>query len=241
MASENAQPGDPGILSGSVIAFRYRERAVSFFVNNEKDVIQRHHVSGDFYEREELWLLERFFPRGGVFLDAGANVGNHVVFAGHFLFPSQIIVIEPNPAARLLLDINIRLNNLARLVDASVARYGLADAAGFAAAVTPPCNLGGTWLDAAGGGEIPLVRGDDVLLGRRIDFIKLDVEGMELRALDGLSEVIRTNRPGMFIEVDNSNIDGFQAFLALAGYVIYARCKRYAENENFVVLAVEKA
>jgi FkbM family methyltransferase len=242
VSSENSQHDGPVALAGSVVAFRHRGCAVSFFVENEHDVIQCHHAQGVFYEREELSIIEEYFPRGGVLLDIGANIGNHSVFAGYFLFPSQIIVIEPNPAACRILDINIRLNNFSRLVDMSLSRFGFADAAGLAVAVTPPGNLGGTRLDACQRtGGLPLVRGDDVLLGRRVDFIKLDVEGMELRVLDGLSEVIRAHRPGMLVEVDARNNEGFEQFLARMGYAIRVRCKRYQANENFLILPVERA
>src|SRR5688500_7711411 len=53
---------------------------VKFFVANEGDHIQRFHLQGRFYEAEELELIGRYF-RNGVFVDIGANVGNHSLYA----------------------------------------------------------------------------------------------------------------------------------------------------------------
>jgi len=54
--------------------------AVRFFVNNPADVIQRHHMAGEFYEQEDLALIARHLRPDSRYLDVGANVGNHVIY-----------------------------------------------------------------------------------------------------------------------------------------------------------------
>jgi Met-10+ like-protein len=56
---------------------------------------------GVFYEREELEIIATHF-KGGTFVDIGANVGNHSIFAAKFLGASKVIAFEPNPTAYVI-------------------------------------------------------------------------------------------------------------------------------------------
>ena len=54
----------------------------------------------------------------------------------------------------------------------------------------------------------------------RTDFIKIDVEGMELEALDGADKTIKNNRPVLLIEKIKSNSGEINAWLKDRGYVL---------------------
>ena len=70
-------------------------------------------------------------------------------------------------------------------------------------------NLGATRLVVAEDGGIE-TRSLDALIGAdRIDFIKIDAEGMELEVLDGAAGLIARDRPVIWIEVLRKNIMGF--------------------------------
>ncbi len=225
-----------------IVTTDYKDKNIKFAVDDRNDLIQGHHLRGTFYEIEELGIIEAYFPRGGVLLDVGSNVGNHAIFAAKFFSPARIIVIEPNPPTIAILRANIQINDLENIVDLSLLGIGLCDFTGWANSHTPAGNLGATHLiPAPDATAIRLARGDDLLADRRVDFIKMDVEGMELSALRGLNGVITSNRPIMFIEVDNSNRDGFFRYLDEIGYVIEDRYRRYPVNENFLVVPPEKA
>jgi FkbM family methyltransferase len=227
-------------VDGSVCSAIVTGREIQFFVVNKRDEIQQHHAQGQFYEAEELEIIARFFPRGGVFVDIGANVGNHIIYVGNYLHPMQIIAIEPNPVAIPILKINVALNGLQRLVDLSQLGVGLSDVPRWAHALVPLDNLGGTVMNIVEGSEgLPLMPGDDILLRRRVDFIKMDVEGMEMPVLAGLAGTIAKWRPAMFVEVENRNADAFHAWIGAHDYVTACRYRRYPANENFMVLPVE--
>jgi hypothetical protein len=100
--------------------------------------------------------------------------------------------------------------------------------------------LGGTRLSIAEeAGGLPMIRGDDILMQRRVDFIKIDVEGMEMAVLAGLVGTIAKWRPPMFIEVDISNAEAFQEWIRVHGYVTARKYRRYPTNENYMVVPVE--
>jgi FkbM family methyltransferase len=208
---------------------------VFFTVNNPRDTIQRCHVDGTFYEPEELAIIARHFPIGGTFLDIGANVGNHTLYVAKFLRASRIVCFEPNPPAIALLESNVWLNGLARIVDGSYLGIGLSDHAQENVAMRyGRGNLGGGRI-VQEVGSIRLERADFLLAGQRFDFIKIDVEGMELAVLAGMSGLLATHRPRMFIEVDNGNAAGFQTWLEEAGYQVLEEFRRYKVNSNFLV------
>jgi FkbM family methyltransferase len=213
-----------------------------FFVADPDDVIQHSHVVGLFYEAEELAIISEFFPPGGVFVDIGANVGNHTIYVGRFLHPRQAIPFEPNPAAIEILRINLALNGLQRVADLSHLGVGLSDTPGNAQIKAPAHNLGAAHLEMSdGAGALPLIRGDSVLSQRCVDFIKMDVEGMELRVLAGLDATITQWRPAMFIEVENGNAEAFREWLKLHNYVTERTYRRYDANENYMVIPREMA
>lgn len=64
--------------------------------------------------------------------------------------------------------------------------------------------------------EIETVALDDVLEGKRITFIKMDIEGAEYEALQGARKLITENRPRMAISVYHK----FEDFVTLANLVL---------------------
>lgn len=208
---------------------------VFFTITNPRDVIQRHHAGGEFYELEELEIIRRACPFGATFVDIGANIGNHSLFATKFLRVRKVIPFEPNPVAIEILRCNLELNGVTGLCDLSHLGKGLADQSMAGLSIDAPArNLGGGRM-VEGGGSLEVIRGDEALAGEEVDFIKIDVEGMEMKVLSGLQETIRRCRPRLFVEVDRSNRDALRAWLGAAGYRVAARFRRYRANENFLL------
>ena len=227
-------------LPGMIVYSPFYGRPVQFFVRNVADTIQNHHVTGRFFELPELQAVHRHFPKGGVYLDVGANVGNHVLFVALAELTDKIIVIEPNPDAIALLQANLRLNELT-FVDRSFLGVGLSDVEVQAELVKPPPNnLGEAFVRDNPKGQIRLVTGDSLCAGRAIDFIKIDVEGHEMRVLAGLEQVIAANRPVMLVEVDRANREAFDAWVGARRYEVAESFKPRVENENLLVRPVEK-
>ena len=210
-------------INGTIVSSRIMGQCVSFFVADETDLIQKEHFEGKFYESEELKIVSEFFHPGEIFVDIGANVGNHTVFVARFLSPLRVIVIEPNPAALAILKANIALNHLDSRVDASHLGIGLSNISARAVAMTPAGNLGGTRLQfCEEQSGLRVVPGDALLFEHRIDFLKIDVEGMEIDVLDGLKRTIAEQRPRIFIEVDNPNVGKFFEWTKINNYYIAA-------------------
>lgn len=227
----------PVLIPGIVALVEFRQQKVRFFVSNLADTIQNCHANGNFYEYEELMIIQDNIAPGAVFLDIGSNVGNHAVFVGTYCDPKAMILIEPNPAAIQILELNLLLN--AMTADVRHLGLGLSDGASRAEAAWEPNNLGGARMIAQDEGPIRLVSGDSLFAERNIDFIKMDVEGHEMAALAGLEATIAASRPKIFIEVDNANHAAFEAWCVSHDYVAINSYRRYRGNENFLVIPAE--
>ena len=220
---------------------------IRFFIDDPIDTIQRRHLKGEFYEREELEIISRHFRPTGVFLDVGANVGNHAVFAAKILKASRLILVEPNPKALAILVRNLALNGIDG--DTTVVhRYALSDHSGFGRIVPRyRHNLGAAQVfrltddnSEAGNAVVLYVTGDEITLDESIDFVKIDVEGQAVEVLRGLQRTIAANRPPIFIEIDDAILPDFESWLAESRYAIVDRFVRYATQANYMILPAER-
>lgn len=221
--------------SEQVSEVNFRNTTLKFHISNPRDHIQRRHQAGNLYEVEELLLIEKYFPSGGVFCDIGSNVGNHSVFVGKFLNPSKIVLFEPNPAACDILKRNIALNHLEAVSDLSCVEFGLSDEDSVGNAIDyPDNNLGaGRVVSKNDGAGIRLRPGDDIL-PKKVDFLKIDVEGMELNVLSGLQETLSNSRPDILIEVVIDTYHDVLDLLHSHGYRVLHSIRRYGVNLNLL-------
>ncbi len=227
-----------GVSQGTVVRFKWENRQISFFVANPKDSIQRHHLSGEFYEQEELSIISKHWRADGAFVDIGANVGNHTVFVSKFLETPKLIVFEPNPPAVTILQLNLLLNQCDR-VDRNFLGLALGSVEGLVNMVPDPVhhdNLGGNSTMPDPQGEVVVVAGDTLLAHERVAFLKIDIEGMELDVLHGLRQTITRWRPNIFIEVRDKNVDTFNRWALEAGYRVVETFARYMNVKNYMLV-----
>ncbi len=77
--------------------------------------------------------------------------------------------------------------------------YGLYDRNGTVRFSTCGYDAGSARVSKTGDTSIKVRRMDDVLIGKRVTFIKMDIEGSELAALKGAEQIIRTQKPKLAI------------------------------------------
>lgn len=139
---------------------------------------------------------------GGGVIDVGANVGNHSLF--YALQGADVLSFEPNPAA---------INRLSRKIAANPGlqihpiQKGLSDRAdSLALSIPDHANLGTASLAKVVGSRslnVEVECGDEIeaiMKIKRIDWIKVDVEGHETSVLLGLRQTISSHRPALFFE-----------------------------------------
>ena len=168
-----------------------------------------------FHELKELMWLHRFLTPHMVVVDIGANQGEYTLFAAKRVTFGRVLAFEPMPSMYNLLCDNITLNNY---INVDVFALGLSDKAGSLELYNGlneneglgTFYPGDTSLNSI---TVSLNTLDQLFKLKRLDFIKMDIEGSELYALRGAHKVIKTYRPYVMIEINES------AYTA-AGYTI---------------------
>lgn len=216
----------PRLTIGGIIRIGHQAEAYEIFVADPRDHIAGELLKGGFYETEELEIIARHVKTGARIVEVGANIGNHTVYFERIMKCSRNTVFEVNPTAIRALEINIRLNEL-QGVDTRWLGIALSDRDGVGEIHVPQRNLGGTSFVPGDTGSFTCRRGDSLLAGEEVDFIKIDVEGGELQVLEGLSGLIDRCDPMIFIEIDKPNDDAFHAWVKANRYDVVDRYRRY--------------
>lgn len=142
------------------------------------------------YDREEIAFLRRSF-QGGTFVDLGANVGFWSAFVAHRWPQARVIAVEANPNTFGVLQTNIALNGFTRLTALNV---GVAGEDGVLPLhLNETGNRGGDSLKRGGPNartiEVPVRRLSALLEEqgvRAVEFLKADIEGMEVEVVGEL-------------------------------------------------------
>lgn len=180
--------------------------------------------------RARLYDLAR---PGGVVIDVGSNIGEVLLGLSRRVGPpGRAIGFEANPETLKLCQANIALNPT---LPAEVHGVGLGDADGTLFLHRPAAtNSGADRLrsDIGGGVAVPVTTLDRFVEKnalRRVDLIKIDVEGFEMKVLAGAEAALARFRPLLFVELCDSNLReqgstaaDLIAWLEARGYAIEA-------------------
>lgn len=137
-----------------------------------------------------LGFLEYLRPHlGGVTVDMGANIGTHSIYYSQY---SHVHCFEPNAIAFECLEHNMKGQD-ATLYNMAI---GSKDAA---ISMTTPEDGNYGAIYTIPGGDIPVSTIDELCLDA-CDFIKIDIEGDEIAALEGGINTIKKFKPVICVE-----------------------------------------
>ena len=178
-------------------------------------------IYGEWAEHE-LSILRSYILAGATVVDVGANIGTHTLPFSRWVQNGRVVAIEAQPALCDILTLNCRRNAITN-VDVVNAICG--EKRGhleFRPDYASEENFGGIsfanaasdtrlaifrWLDRLSGStaaSIPVVTLDDLFRNKKVSFIKLDIEGMELDALRGARELIDRCQPVISFEQNST-------------------------------------
>ncbi len=188
------------------------------------DAISRKIMIDGIFEKKELMALKAFLlsqPNSrDTCLDIGGNIGNHALYFANLF--DQVISFEPNPATFQVLALNAKL-----VENISAVNVGIGDQTITLPATVDNLNIGGARVSAGevSNIEFSLVALDEYLLSKApasISFIKMDVEGYELKALQGATQTLQRHQPMLALELhvkkNPSEVGKILAFLTGQGY-----------------------
>jgi FkbM family methyltransferase len=150
------------------------------------------------YETGTTLLMERILKPGMVVIDVGAHVGYYALLAARLVGQEgRVYAFEADPANYRLLSENIELNSYSNLHAFSQA---VTDHSGQLSFFLSPfgSDRNSLYAENTGGGarevQVTAIALDEFIASVReaqIDLIKMDIEGAELAALEGMKETIK--------------------------------------------------
>lgn len=189
------------------------------------------HCYGEF-SPGEVEMFDALIQPGHVVIDAGANIGAHTVwFARRARF---VFAFEPQRILFQVLCANIAMNEF---MNVQTYQMALGEAPGEVRVpvldVTVENNFGGLCAKGHDEGEPVGLMALDQMSLPRLDFIKIDVEGMELDVLKGAVNQIERHRPVLYVENDRKeNSEELKDFIAGLGYAVEEHTTRLFSPEN---------
>lgn len=210
-----------------------------------------------FHEFREFQFLHRYLKPEMVFVDVGANQGEYSLFAAKRLTSGAVLAFEPLSSIRSAFEENIRLNGFSNI---TVFPFGLSSKEEMLTIHEFENVHEGLATFFPGekqtkvSGTVPLRRLDDVISGHnpgRVDFVKIDIEGGELKALQGCTAVVEQYRPTFMIEINEQTYglagyspDDVLAFFSSRNYLpfelkkrgVVAKCERLPAYGNILFI-----
>lgn len=181
-----------------------------------------------FYEAEILEKWSPIFRDARIALDIGANIGNHSIYWATEMQFDAIYSFEPLPANYERLINNVASNGLSNVITINKA---ISDQPGTVVVDRyDEKNLGGTSFTKTDINSSQVVQATSVdkFVAENqidtIDFIKIDTEGNEVKALLGMNKTVQTFYPVIWVEVS---------------YQSYAKVMEILTSENYVLADCE--
>lgn len=172
----------------------------------------------------EKHVWEYFKPaKGDVFIDVGAHVGKYTLQVARIVEDDGLVIaIEPHPENYQALLKGIQLNGFKNIIALNVAAWN------------KECKIKLFIHDAAvhhstkidlGLGQIEVqARTIDQVIDeldvKRVNWVKIDVEGAEVEVLRGLKKTLASHNPRLIIEVQRKNLKNVLKFMENYKYMV---------------------
>jgi len=171
-------------------------------------------------EKFENWAWNYLkIPKDGVFIDIGAHVGRYTIPIAKFLNKGIVVAVEAAPENYFALVKNVKLNRLNNVLVFNIAAW------------KEESNLTLHFSEYSGRHTVKgssnsvhrvLARPIDSIIAeygiKRVDMIKIDVEGAEIEVLEGMRKTLEKFKPNLLIEVFCKNADRVYKFLKEINY-----------------------
>jgi FkbM family methyltransferase len=177
---------------------------------------ERQYITGP-YEPAVVEALKSAVRPGMTCVDAGAHIGYMTLILVRAAGPNgRVIAFEPSESNCDRLRENLALNSVE---NATVVQAFVSAGEGRAHLADGPSSFE-HHLDVAGGEleTAPSVALDGYFADRRVDFVKLDVEGADELAVEGMRRILAEDRPTVLLEDHGAPTIAAKAILASLGY-----------------------
>jgi FkbM family methyltransferase len=200
----------------SLVMNRMPQPIESYTIGGEKIKVYKDNVFDNKSQIKEIQSYTAYFTlkKGDYILEAGAYTGLFTIFASKKVGKTgRIISFEPDPYNNIMLKRNIQLNNIKNV---TVIKKGL-----FSKDATVPfdiqsigsniVSLNTPFHNRKTLNKIKVTTADKEIKRlniKKIDLVTMDIEGAEIEAMDGFTELIKNNKNIKFAIASYHIIDG---------------------------------
>lgn len=186
---------------------------ISFALHNASFKVMKYNFDGEkiFLYEDKLFSTKRLLhevagynqkyklKKGNIVIDAGSYSGLFSIYASKKVGPEgKVIAFEPDPYNYAIIKRNLKLN---KIINVILLKKGLFDKdtivpfdiQGISSTIV---TLNGPWKDQKTINKAEVVALDNELKRLKIktvDFIKMDIEGAEIEAVNGAKQTIKTS------------------------------------------------
>ncbi len=185
----------------------------------------------------ELALLPYFLSKDSVFIDIGANTGIYSMVAASLLTNGTVISFEPFPLMSSYLLKNVVQN---RFGNVRLRTFGISNETSgkkfYMNSDIPTSFSFSREVNGATAVELFTMKLDDAVKMEnldRIDYIKIDAEGEELKIVEGALDVIKKFRPIIQLELMYGELRKNNAYKIIDGYRIFSS-KEKSDNKLYI-------
>jgi FkbM family methyltransferase len=208
------------------------------------------------HEKNSTAELKRLIKPGMKIVEAGANVGYYTLIESRMVGDSgYIYAFEPSPYNIAKLKRNIEINNIknAEMIPKAVGanngveKFYISSKSNLSSFIDRK-DVNKILYEDKGGKviDVDVVRLDDFLKDKKVDYIRMDVEGFEKEILEGLRETLKNDPPKyMFIEIHcdllhERNSFGREILMFMKGFGYEVRKSFYRGHDYPVVSSMDE-
>jgi FkbM family methyltransferase len=154
-------------------------------------------MASGLYERGTTWIFNKLLKKGMVVVDLGASFGYYTLLASRIVnLEGRVFSFEPDPISYSILSRNVQMNKCINVITVNKAIHNQGGKAKFY--ICKYHDRSGLYKGYNSVREIIV---DTITLDQyfedkdyKIDLIKMDIEGAEMSALEGMTQILINNR-----------------------------------------------
>ena len=193
-------------LKGDIPKITIETTKHGIFSGFKNDYLFKQAIENGAHEPHFVNLIENLLLPSDNALDIGGNIGTHAILLSKKLTKGRVYTFEPQSLIFSVLQNNLLLNSCDNV---RAYRFAISNEDHSTISMQPftfnkkTINNAALRVDLEGAmGDLTLTRTLDSFKFQKVDFIKIDIQGSEVKALQGAKNLICDQKPIMFIEIE---------------------------------------
>ena len=198
------------------------------FVYFFNDTVSKEININGIYEKIEINFLSRILKRNSTVIDIGANIGNHSIAFSKI--SKKVYSFEAHPKTFEILRFNCK-----EIKKIKIFNIGISNKKGFLFFKNKQThNIGGKKLGKIGQIKSKINKLDNIIkINNDIGLIKIDIEGHEYQALQGMKKILKNNNSIILIEFFEKDIKKRKNIINLLKSFDYSYSYYFYKEKSF--------